>query len=217
MDGAAKEPVVNRFDRAAFDGIEIEYRVHGVGEPVVLVHAGVFADWFEPLINEPALANRYRVVSYHRIGYAGSSDVAGPVNIAQQAVHLRSLMDTLGIERAHLVGHSSGGIIALQLALDAPGRVQSLSLLEPAVPVGPGRTQSRPPVRSRARSGVVAAIEFYRAGDKARSSAACAESACHGRTPRCVLCRTFAGGERGRGRVTATRLAFLGLQPKEAI
>lgn len=147
------------FGRVAVDGIELEYQVQGAGEPVVLVHAGVFADWFEPLIKERALADRYRVVSYHRVGYAGSSDAAGPVTIAQQAAHLRSLMDSLGIERAHIVGHSSGAIIALQLALDAPARVQSLALLEPALPVRAAG--------SRARSGVVTAMQLYRAGDKA--------------------------------------------------
>ena len=45
-------------------------------------------------------------------------------------------MRHLGIARAHIVGHSSGGNIALQLALDAPQRVHSLALLEPALPVG---------------------------------------------------------------------------------
>ena len=76
-------------DRTTIDGIELEYMVLGAGEPVVLVHAGIFADWFKPLLQEPALIGRYRVVSYHRIGYAGSSRVAGPVSIAQQAAHLR--------------------------------------------------------------------------------------------------------------------------------
>jgi pimeloyl-ACP methyl ester carboxylesterase len=49
-------------------------------------------------------------------------------------------MRHLGIERAHVVGHSSSAIMALQLALDAPDRVLSLALLEPAllaVPSGP--------------------------------------------------------------------------------
>ncbi len=60
------------------------------------------------------------MLSVHRVGYAGSSRVAGPVSIARQAAHVRALMRHLGIERAHIVGHSSGGNIALQLALDAP-------------------------------------------------------------------------------------------------
>jgi pimeloyl-ACP methyl ester carboxylesterase len=58
--------------------VELEHEVRGTGEPVVLVHAGVFADWFEPLMAEPALRARHRLVHYHRVGYAGSDRVAGP-------------------------------------------------------------------------------------------------------------------------------------------
>ena len=146
------------WQRMAVDGVELEYRIVGQGEPIVLVHAGVFADWFAPLLREPALVDRYRLVTYHRIGYAGSTHAAGPVSIADQAAHLRSLMTKLEIERAHLVGHSSGGNIALQLALDAPEKVRSLALLEMALPV---------PAGSPGRAGIPQAVELYRAGDKA--------------------------------------------------
>jgi pimeloyl-ACP methyl ester carboxylesterase len=149
--------------RARLNGIELEYEVRGVGEPVVLVHAGVFARWYKPLLDEPALAGRYRVLTYHRIGYAGSSRSTGPVSIAQQAAHLGSLMRHLGIQRAHLVGHSSGGNIVLQLALDAPELVGSLAVLEPALPVeasGSERLLST-------RAFMAPVIERYRAGDKA--------------------------------------------------
>jgi pimeloyl-ACP methyl ester carboxylesterase len=54
--------------------------------------------------------------------------------IAQQAAQCRSLMRHLGVERAHVVGHSSSAHMALQLALDSPEAVQSLGLLEPALP-----------------------------------------------------------------------------------
>jgi 3-oxoadipate enol-lactonase len=151
--------------RAKIDGVELEYDVRGSGEPVVLVHAGIFADWFKPLVAEPALASRYQVVSYHRVGYAGSSRVAGPVSIAEQAAHLRGLMRHLGIERAHLVGHSSGGNIALQLALDAPQLAHSVVLMEPALPVttlGQERMLSM-------RAAMAPVFEAYRAGDKARA------------------------------------------------
>ena len=151
--------------RAVLDGIELEYEVRGAGEPVVLVHAGIFADWFKPLLQEPALTSRYRVVSYHRIGYAGSSRVAGPVSIAQQAAHLRSLMRHLRIERAHIIGHSSGGNIALQLALDAPDMVHSLVLMEPALPV----TAGGPERMLATRAAMAPVFEAFRAGDKARA------------------------------------------------
>lgn len=151
--------------RAALDGIELEYEMQGAGEPVVLVHAGLFADWFKPLLQEPAFTARYRVISYHRIGYAGSSRVAGPVSIAQQAAHLRTLMRHLRIDRAHFIGHSSGGNIALQLALDAPDLVHSLVIMEPALPVSAGG-----PERMLAtRAAMAPVFEAFRAGDKARA------------------------------------------------
>ena len=158
---AAAKPM----SRANVDGVELEYETRGNGEPVVLVHAGIFADWFKPLLEEPALDGRYRVVSYHRIGYAGSGRLAGPVSIAQQAAHLRGLMRHLGIERAHLVGHSSGGNIVLQLALDAPQIVQTLVLMEPALPVST-LGQDRMLSTQAAMAPVFAA---YRAGDRARA------------------------------------------------
>jgi len=161
-----KRNVMKQMDRATIEGIELEYEIRGTGEPVVLVHAGVFAGWFKPLLEEPALTGRYRVLSYHRIGYAGSSRVAGPVSIAQQAAHLRSLMRRLGIERAHIVGHSSGGNIALQLALDAPEVVGSLALLEPALVASPsGPQKDGAAIGSTFQIGPV--LQLYSAGEKA--------------------------------------------------
>jgi pimeloyl-ACP methyl ester carboxylesterase len=163
LDPASSEERTRPMSRANLGGIELEYEVRGGGEPVILVHAGVFAGWYKPLLDEPTLAGRYRVVTYHRIGYAGSSRLTGPVSIAQQAAHVGSLMRHLGIQRAHLVGHSSGGNIILQLALDAPELVASLALLEPALPV----TASGAERLLSTRAFMAPVIERYRAGDKA--------------------------------------------------
>jgi pimeloyl-ACP methyl ester carboxylesterase len=149
--------------RAALETLSLDYEIRGSGEPVVLVHAGIFADWFKPLLDEASLTDRYRVVSYHRVGYAGSSHVAGAVSLADQAAHLRALMRQLGIDRAHLVGHSSGGNIALQLALDAPHMVHSLVLMEPALSVPTAGTEG---MLSR-RTAMTPAFEAFRAGDRA--------------------------------------------------
>jgi pimeloyl-ACP methyl ester carboxylesterase len=160
---AATQERTRTMSRASLDGIELEYEVRGAGEPVVLVHPGVFARWYQPLLDEPALAGRYRVLTYHRIGYAGSSRLSGPVSIAQQAAHLSALMRHLGMQRAHVVGHSSGGNIALQLALDAPEMVGSLAVLEAALPLeaaGSERLLST-------RAFMAPVVERYRAGDKA--------------------------------------------------
>ena len=119
--------------RARVDGIELEYVAQGEGEPVVFIHGALIADAFAPLLAEPALATHYRLIHYRRRGYAGSTHTAEPTSIAQQAADCRALLQYLGVERAHVAGHSLGGAIALQLALDAPEVVHSLVLLEPAL------------------------------------------------------------------------------------
>jgi uncharacterized protein (TIGR02118 family) len=119
--------------RIAVDGAELEYEERGSGEPVLLIHGSVLADAFAPLLAERALTERYRVISYHRRGFAGSARPRGEVSIARQAADARGILTGLGIARAHVVGHSYGGAIALQLAHDAPEVVHSLSLLEPAL------------------------------------------------------------------------------------
>ena len=150
---------MGRLASAVLDGVELEYEKRGGGEPVVLIHPGHFADWFTPLLDEPALTEHYRVLTYHRVGCAGSSHIAGPVSFAQQAAHCRALMHHVGIERAHVVGHSTSALIALQLALDAPGAVHSLALLEPAFISVPSAQTSR--------AFVGTAVQLCRAGDKA--------------------------------------------------
>jgi pimeloyl-ACP methyl ester carboxylesterase len=152
-----------RLERANLQGIELEYEVQGTGEElVVLVHHGVGVDWFRPLLEEPALTDNYRVLSYHRVGYGGSSGATGPLDFEQEAAHCRSLMGHLGVERAHVVGHSASAMIALQLALDNPDAVHTLALLESARPALHNEQQTE-----FVSSAVRPALELYGAGDKA--------------------------------------------------
>jgi len=127
--------------RVNLNGVDLEYDVHGSGEPLLLIHGSILADAFVPLLREPRIANHYRVISYHRRGFAGSSRASVPFTIAQQAADGRALLEHLGIPRAHIAGHSYGAAIAIQWALDAPTAIQSLALLEPplvaGIPSGP--------------------------------------------------------------------------------
>lgn len=123
-------------EQAKTGELVLEYEVSGTGEPVVLIHGALIADMFRPLLAEPSLAGRYRLILYHRRGYAGSSRASGPVTVPQQAADCLALLRHLDIERTHVVGQSYGGVIALQLALAAPDMVGSLALLEPALMVG---------------------------------------------------------------------------------
>ena len=146
-------------DRAPLGDVELEYELYGAGEPVLFIHPGIFADWFTPLFPEHALTSRYRLVHYHRVGCVGSSRVAGPVTLSRHARDARSLLQYLGIARAHVVGHSSSGNIALQLTLDSPDAVHSLAILEPALMSVPAAATSRVFVGT--------AMQRYRSGDRA--------------------------------------------------
>jgi 3-oxoadipate enol-lactonase len=144
--------------RAPVDAIELEYEIAGAGEPVVLIHAGVCAEFFRPLVDP--LAAHHTVLRYHRAGYAGSDRVEGALGFADQAAHCRAVMRHTGIERAHVVGHSSSASMALQLALDAPEAVRSLVLMDAARPAVPS------PVQQQFVQTVAApALERYTAGD----------------------------------------------------
>lgn len=120
-------------ERAKVRDVELEYEVRGSGEPVVLLHGGLLADENAPLAKEPALTDRYRVINYHRRGFAGSTRPQGKATIQDQAADCRELMRVLGVDRAHIVGHSLGGAIGFQVALDYPEAVHTLSVMEPAI------------------------------------------------------------------------------------
>ena len=114
---------------AKVNGVELEYEVVGSGEPVLLI-SPVIADGFMPLLSEPALADRYQLIRYHKRGWVGSTHTAAPVSVVDHASDAAALVDHLGVQRAHVAGHSSGAAVAAQLALDHPEVVHSLVLLE---------------------------------------------------------------------------------------
>ncbi len=125
---------------------------------VVLVHASAFVSWYAPLVEQlPELSTlRYR-------RHLRESDAGGfrPLTVAEDAAICARLMDHVDWPTAHIVGHSYGALVALQLAMDAPERVDSVALLEPAARG----------VSSSAQ--VVAALQpiitAYRSGDKAEA------------------------------------------------
>ena len=148
--------------RVKTDAVELAYVVKSSGEPVVLIHGGVFADAFYPLLKEPALNKHYRLISYHRRGYGRSTHQEGTSNVKREAADCLALIRELGIESAHVVGISYGGLIALQLTFDAPDKVNSLSLLEPAlVNLGPANPELE--------KNVAQLVSLYQSGNKAKA------------------------------------------------
>ncbi len=119
-------------ERAKLDGVQLEYELKGSGEPVLLI-APVVAGAFVPFLSAPALLERYRLIRYHKRGWCESTHTAAPVSIADHAGDAAALLEHLGLARAHVAGHSSGGAVALQLAIDRPELVHTLTLLEPSL------------------------------------------------------------------------------------
>ena len=120
-------------ERARVNGAELEYEIAGEGEPVLLIHGSHIGGSFIPLMAQTALTGEYKLIRYHRRGFLGSSPAEEPMSIKDQAADARALLKYLNMRPAHMVAHSYGGPIALQLAHDAPEYVHSLALLEPAV------------------------------------------------------------------------------------
>jgi pimeloyl-ACP methyl ester carboxylesterase len=89
---------------ADIDGITLEYEDSGTGEAVVFIHGAFIADAFRPMLGESRLANGYRLITYHRRGYGGSSRSAGPMTVESQAADCRALLRYLGMLPPHVVG-----------------------------------------------------------------------------------------------------------------
>lgn len=145
--------------RAPVSGGELEYEIRGNGEPVLLIHGAHIAASYLPLMGETAL-ERYRLIRYHRRGFANSTKHVGPFTVEQQARDALALLNHLGTDRAHIVGHSGGGVISLQLAIDAPEAVHSLTLLEPAL-------GGMVPSGAELRQSIGKASQLYQEGDPA--------------------------------------------------
>ncbi len=146
------------------DGGSIEYQVYGKGEPILLIPPGVTIDGLAfPLLGQRDLRSRYQIIHYHRRGYMGSTPGPEPLTIIREAADAAALLKHLGVRTAHIAGHSIGGIIALQLALDAPDLVHSLALLEPPV------LQLLPDGRSEMERRFMPVMNAFRSGNKRKA------------------------------------------------
>ena len=135
-------------DSINVNGAALEYEMRGAGEPVLLIDM-LIADCFVPLLAEPALADRYQLIRYHKRGWVGSTHTPPPVSIADHAADAAALLEQLGVRRAHIAGHSTGASIGAQLALDHPEKVHTLTLLEPtlvSLPLGDAFLKAAGPV-----------------------------------------------------------------------
>jgi len=108
--------------------VHIAWERRGSGLPLVLIHGLGYARWgWEPVADR--LAERFEVILLDNRGIGESDAPPGPYTVAEMAADTLRVMDEASIERAHLVGTSLGGMIAQELALAAPERVDKLVLV----------------------------------------------------------------------------------------
>ena len=107
--------------------VEVPHKVDGPDDAPVLVLSnsiGSTSAMWDPQM--PVLSERFRVVRYETRGHAGAPVPAGPYTIADLGGDVVALLDRLGVERAHVVGLSLGGMTGMWLAANAPERVDRL-------------------------------------------------------------------------------------------
>lgn len=112
---------------ARINGVWLHYRVEGEGEPLLLVMGfGAPLEGWDGQME--AFSRRYRVIRFDNRGVGRSDKPMGPYTAGQLAADAKGLLDYLGIERAHVVGKSMGGMAAMELAARYPEALRSLVL-----------------------------------------------------------------------------------------
>lgn len=127
-----------RFAHADLDtGVRLRYAEAGdpAAEPLILLH-GYSDSWhsFSPVI--PLLESRYRLLALDQRGHGASDQPASGYALRDLAEDVVALMDELGIRRATIVGHSMGSLVAQQVGLIAPERVERLVLIGSGTQLG---------------------------------------------------------------------------------
>ncbi|WP_076997558.1 acetoin dehydrogenase dihydrolipoyllysine-residue acetyltransferase subunit [Variovorax sp. KK3] len=129
VDDEGEEAAAPAYRFADVDGLRVRYARKGEGGQTVLFLHGFGGDLDNWLFNLDALAEGRAVVALDLPAHGQSSPQLPGTTLAALAAFVARFMDVLDIEAAHLVGHSMGGGVAAQLALDAPERVRSLALI----------------------------------------------------------------------------------------
>jgi len=113
---------------AGVAGNQISYERSGSGEPLLLIMgmSGTAEHWGEPFLAE--LRRDFEVIVYDHRGVGGSTPLQGPITIADMAKDAAGLLQALGVDSAHVLGISMGGMVAQELALAHPERVRTLTL-----------------------------------------------------------------------------------------
>jgi 3-oxoadipate enol-lactonase len=136
--------------------VDVAHTIHGPADAPVVVLSnslGATRAMWDPQV--PALAERYRVITYDTRGHGESPAPAGPYRLDDLVDDLVALLDEVGADRAHVIGLSLGGMTGMRLAVRNPERVDRLALLCTSAKADPQGFLDR---AAAARSGGTAAL-----------------------------------------------------------
>jgi pimeloyl-ACP methyl ester carboxylesterase len=111
---------------ADVNGVHMYYEVYGEGSPLVLLHGGMLTIQLNFATLIPTLAARHQVIGVELQGHGRTADIDRALTPAGLASDIVGLLDHLGIDRAHVLGHSMGAAVTLELGVSYPTRVRSL-------------------------------------------------------------------------------------------
>ena len=122
--------------------LKLAYEREGTGPVVIFMHGigGNRTNWDE---QQTGLSNRYCTVAWDARGYGDSDDPVNPLKFSDFADDLNALLDHLGVQTAHLVGLSMGGMIAQDFYGRYPQRVATLTLADTSRGYGPASEEER--------------------------------------------------------------------------
>jgi pimeloyl-ACP methyl ester carboxylesterase len=118
--------VTNTSGYADVNGLHLYYEITGSGTPLVLLHGGMMTIDLNFASLIPALSAKHTVIGVELQGHGRTADIDREITPAAMASDVVGLLDHLGIERAHVLGHSMGGAVTLELAVHHPDRVLSV-------------------------------------------------------------------------------------------
>lgn len=164
---------VDHDQRVKVSNAELRYAVLGSGEPILCIHGTNIADsLITPMRFYPPLLEEYQLISYYRAGYNGSTLEKSSLSIEEDAEHAKQILDHLGIQKAHILAYSFGGVIGFQFLLSYPERAHSAILLEPWL------HRESPEGAEADASAFNRAMELYQSGDKLGAAQRYMEDVC---------------------------------------
>ena len=113
---------------AKVGNLSLYYEIFGDGAPLVMIRGvGSNVDhWYEQV---ETFSKKYRLLVFDNRGIARSSEPGGPFSTRDMATDTITLMEAVGIKKAHVLGYSMGGMIAQEIALNYPEKVDGLILV----------------------------------------------------------------------------------------